>query len=64
MDGYQNLSIRAMVVFRTYALRKGDEHDVEDEEKCWTDVLSENRPSIVFGSLAVSSLSPVIVTQT
>ena len=46
----------------TDALGEGDEDDVEDEEGGWTDVLSQDGPPVVFGSLAISSFAPVIVT--
>ena len=47
----------------TDALGERDERDVEDKEERGTDVLSEDGPAIVFGSLAVATLSPVVITQ-
>lgn len=46
----------------TDALHERDECDVEDEEERRTDVLSEDSPAIVFGSLAVSAFSPVVIS--
>lgn len=41
----------------------GDEHNIEDEEDQATGIVLDDVPSIVFGSNAVTTLSPIIVGE-